>query len=298
MKGLRDEAFMRRKAEAEAALREQVAADPEMAAAYADAWDKIAASRRVAAENLAAYNLLERGLAFESRLFQIARTIVRLAEEKAKPNEDRLREYRESDLASLELDLYSEAPIYPEFEAAKLANALDYWRQTVGADDPVVRRVLRGRDPEQVARELVEGSKLADVADRKQLAEGDAEAIAASDDPMIKLALAVDPEARAVRKIWEDQVEGVEIGPVRPDRQGPVRPAGRRRLSRRHLHAPPGLRHRQGLRAGRRDDPALHPMVEGLFEQGRVEGERRALPRPRVAGSRRRKPAGSTSTRR
>src|SRR5690606_8587797 len=55
-----------------------------------------------------------------------------------------------------------------------------------------------------------EGTKLADVAARKRLAEGGRAAVAASEDPMIKLALAVDPESRAVRKLWEDQVEGVE----------------------------------------------------------------------------------------
>ena len=209
-RGLRDESFMARKAEVEAALRGRIADDPEMASAFGDAWDRIAATRAVAAENLAAYNMLERGLAFESRLFQIARTIVRLAEESGKPNEDRLREYRESARSSLELDLYSEAPIHPRFEIAKLANALDYWRETVGEDDPVVARVLRGRDPEQVARELVEDTTLIDVEQRRRLAGADPQTLAASDDPLIKLALAVDPEARAVRKVWEDQVEGVE----------------------------------------------------------------------------------------
>ena len=209
-RGLKDEAFMERKAEGERALRERIASDPEMAGAYGDAWDAIAESRRLAAEHLAEYNMLERGLAFESRLFQIARQVVRLVEERQKPNEDRLREYRESNLESLKLDLYSEAPIYPEFEAAKLANALGYWKETMGEDDPVVRRVLRGRSPEEVARELVEGTKLTDVTFRKELAEGDKAALEASDDPMIKLALAVDPESRAVRKVWEDQIEGVE----------------------------------------------------------------------------------------
>lgn len=208
--GLRDENFMRRKREAERALRDRVASDPESARAYGDAWEKIAASRGVAAGHLAAYNMLERGQAFESRLFQIARTLVRLADEQEKPNEDRLREYRETALPSLFLGLYSEAPIYPEYEIFRLSNALEYWRDTVGADDPVVRRVLGDREPEEVARGLVGGTKLGDVKVRKTIAKGGSEAIAAGDDPMLALAAAVDPESRAVRKIWEDEVEGVE----------------------------------------------------------------------------------------
>jgi hypothetical protein len=262
--GLQNEAFMGRKAEAERALRAQA---PE----YADAWDKIAASRTVAAEHLADYNMLERGQAFESRLFQVARTIARLVAEQQKPNEDRLREYRESALASLNLGLYSEAPIYPQLEAAKLANALDYWRQTVGADDPIVRRVLRGREPGEVARELVEGTKLADVAVRKQLVEGGAEAVEASDDPMIKLALAVEPESRAVRKVWEDEVEGVESAQYARIAEALFRAQG----DAVYPDATFTLRLAFGTVKGWQEDGETIPpytVVEGLFEKAQSRG--------------------------
>jgi hypothetical protein len=77
-------------------------------------------------------------------------------------------------------------------------------------DDSLVARVLQGRSPDQAAAALVKGTKLADVNERKRLAEGGLKAIEASDDPMIKLALAIDADARKYRKIREDQVEGVE----------------------------------------------------------------------------------------
>ena len=50
-------------------------------------------------------------------------------------------------------------------------------------------------------------SALADVAVRKRLAEGGREAIGASDDAMIRLALLVDRPARHVRSVYEQQVE-------------------------------------------------------------------------------------------
>jgi hypothetical protein len=152
---------------------------------------------------------IERGRGLDSVLFHIARDLVRLAEEKPKPNADRLKEYRDSALESLELELFSTAPIYPEFERAKFAFGLAYWKK-VAPDDPVLARVLAGRSPEQAAADLVDGSKLADVAVRRELAEGGKAAIEASHDPMIKLALAVDADARALRKEREDKVEGVE----------------------------------------------------------------------------------------
>jgi Peptidase S46 len=209
LEGLRDPAFLGRKARAEQALRDRIRSDPRRQATYGAAWDKIAAAEAAAAEILKPYSFLERGMAFDSRLFGIARTLVRLAREKAKPNPDRLREYRETNLESLELDLFSEAPIYPEFEAAKLAQSLAFWQARM-PDDPMVARVLRGRSPEEAARELVEGSTLADVSARRRIAEGGIEAIEHSDDAMIELALAVDAAARALRKQREDQVEGVE----------------------------------------------------------------------------------------
>ena len=63
----------------------------------------------------------------------------------------------------------------------------------------MVDRVLRGRTPEQAAaNDLVGGTRsLPSPKVRKALAEGGMAAIESSDDPMIKLALAVDADARA-----------------------------------------------------------------------------------------------------
>jgi len=207
--GLRDQAFMARKAEGENELRARIASDPKKKEAYGAAWERIALAQKTAARLVEPFNFLERGFAFDSTLFRIARVLVRLAEEKPKPNSDRLKEYRDSGLQSLELLLFSEAPIYPEYEEAKLAHALAYWKKNM-PDHPLVERVLRGRSPEEAAREFVRNTKLADIAVRKKLAEGGKAAIEHCDDPMIKLALAVDADARAVRKEREDKVEGVE----------------------------------------------------------------------------------------
>src|SRR5206468_10498630 len=65
------------------------------------------------------------------------------------------------------------------------------------------------KSPEQLAKEWVAGTKLGDPAVRKSLWTGGKEAIARSDDPFIKLALAVDPAARAMRKRYEREVEAV-----------------------------------------------------------------------------------------
>jgi hypothetical protein len=138
--------------------------------------------------------------------------LVRLAEEKEKPNAERLPGYRESDMQSLERQLYSEAPIYPELEKVKLGDSLTFLASSMGADHPLCRMALSGRPPLDRAADLVAGTKLGDVAARKALAEGGKAAIKGSTDPMIVLALAVDPYARAARRKYEDFVQEVERG--------------------------------------------------------------------------------------
>ena len=208
-KALKDAGVMARKAEAETALRGRVDADPAKKAAYAAAWSKIADAQKVADSIRVRYSAYEGAVGLNSTLFGFARELVRLADEKAKPNADRLREYRDSAIESLELELFSSAPIYPDYEEAKLVDSLAFWAK-LHPGDPLLAKLLDGRTAAEAAKGLVHGSKLADVATRKRLAEGGTAAIRASDDPMIRAAILLDPAAREVRKIREDQVDGVQ----------------------------------------------------------------------------------------
>jgi hypothetical protein len=208
--GLRDPTLIERKMVQERAIRNRIAADLTKNGMYGPAWDKIAHSFDAARRIERPAQFIEGSAGFYSRLFVIARAIVRLVEEDAKPNADRLREFGDAGRASLERTLYSPAPIYLEYEEAKLARSLAFWSQTMGESDPTVVRVLDGRTPAKAAEEMVRGSKLGDVAIRKALVKGGKDVVAASDDAMIRLARAVDAEARAVRKIVEDEVDGVQ----------------------------------------------------------------------------------------
>jgi hypothetical protein len=210
LQGLQDPRLMDRKRAAEKALRAAVAANPEWQRQWGDAWDRIASAEAAYRQFYQRYAAPGVGRRFVCELFHIARHLVRLADEKPKENARRLREYADSGWKSLELQLFSPAPIYPDFEVERAASALQLLAELLGGADPLVVQVLDGLPPRERADALVRGSKLADVAERKRLYEGGKAAIEASKDPLILLARAFDAENRALRKRWEDEVEAVE----------------------------------------------------------------------------------------
>ncbi|MGQ0587331.1 MAG: S46 family peptidase [Gammaproteobacteria bacterium] len=176
----------------------------------AAAWDEIAAAQATYRNIQERWRQIEAPRAFWSHYFDHARALVRGAEERGKPNPERLREFTEAALPSVTQQLFSNEPIYPAYEKVKLAWSLTKMREWLGADDAFVKGVLGSESPEGMAARMVDRTRLADPALRKQLWEGSAAAVAKSNDPFIELARKVDAEARALRKRYEDEVEAVE----------------------------------------------------------------------------------------
>src|SRR5262249_23758252 len=160
--------------------------DPKLKDAVA-AWDKIAAAQKVIGEHAKPYNMLESGRGFRSTYFGIARQLLRAAEEKPKPNGERLRGYRGANLAALEQSLVSTEPIYDDLETLQLADSLGLLAEQLGFDNPLVQKVLAGKSPTERAEELVKGTKVKDVNNREKLYEGGQKAVDAAKDPMIDL---------------------------------------------------------------------------------------------------------------
>jgi hypothetical protein len=205
---LLDPKLMAAKKKEEARLKQEAEKNDKLAAARG-AWKAIAAAQKVRAKHLKRYMLLENRSGFMTDYFGIARTLVRAAEERAKPNDQRLQEYGEARLESLTEQLFSNEPIYNEFETAKMTDSLTLLCGELGESSPLVKKVLAGKSPVERAYELVSGTTLKDVAVRKKLYEGGQKAIDESKDPMILLAKSIDPEARAERKVIETQVDEV-----------------------------------------------------------------------------------------
>src|SRR5256886_9662606 len=122
--GLKDKALLDRKQREEDALRKSIAADSNRQKMYADAWDAIAKAHRDYPSYIKERRIFDLAGGFNTVLIDYARTLVRLSAENPKPNAERLLEYTDARRASLELALYSPAPIYDDFEKLKLADSL------------------------------------------------------------------------------------------------------------------------------------------------------------------------------
>jgi hypothetical protein len=206
--GLLDKAVMAKKMAEETKMREALAADPKKKAEFGDPWSEISKAMDVEKQIYLPFTYLERRGAFRGDLAGIARTLVRAGAERAKPNGERLREYRDSALPSLEQDLFSTAPVYKSLEKALLADSISEAMEKMPSS-ALLKRVLNGKTPAQMADSLIDNTKLDDVAIRKQLYQGGQAAIAASADPLIVLMRDIDPDARAARKRFDDEVDAV-----------------------------------------------------------------------------------------
>jgi hypothetical protein len=198
----------------ERALRARVDRDPELSRKYGGAWSAIEKAELELRAMQPDLSWIESPGAprppwAKTSLYTWARTLVRGTAEREKPNEQRLEEYADARLPGVTQRLFAQRPLNRPFEIAKLAFGLDQLREELGTDHPFVQQVLGKASPEELASELVKGSTLENVAERKRLWEGGKAAVVASKDRMLQLALAVDGIGREKRARYQNEIESV-----------------------------------------------------------------------------------------
>lgn len=211
MGGLADPAVLAAKQRSESELRSNApsASSPD-AQALEGAYTRLGAALANYKTFAPRYQLLSDMPLRTGELLSRAVHIVRLADELPKPSKERLREYGDARLESLDQSLYSPAPIYDVFETHLIEQYLLALVEQLGGDDPIVQTALAGKSPQARAAELVAGCTFKTVDARKALVKGGAAAISASNDPLLALVKSIDAEARALRSRYESEMEGVE----------------------------------------------------------------------------------------
>ena len=205
--GLLDQNIFGKKQKEENDFRAQVMANPEWRKAYGEAWQMTANAEKKYLEM--ATPLRFRTLR-NSRMATLAATIVKYVAEVKKPDAERLDGFHDAQLPSLQLTLFSPAPVYAPLEETVLADALQESLEQLGANDPFIKMVLNGRTPAEVAKTLIANSRMGNPAFRKSLVDGGETAVTASDDALIALARKLDPMHRELARWYSDNVGSVE----------------------------------------------------------------------------------------
>lgn len=200
--GLLDSSSMGVKRAFEREFRARLASDPKMQADYGGIYDAIAKAQR----ELASFDAQRRHRGFGlspntggSRLLAMSGQLVRIAKESSAPDAERLAAFRGSGANNIRAALLRETPIDAAYERLAIAAQLRAAKEELAPDDPFVVMTLNGRTPEQVAADLVSGTRVGDVSFRRALVEGGAAAAEASTDPMIVLARKIDSLNREVQ---------------------------------------------------------------------------------------------------
>jgi len=204
--GLKAAGILEKKAAQEAEFRGMIDGNPQWQAEYAGSWDQIAGAIEKMKPRIKelTYRRIP-GL----RLGNVALLITQLVSEVQKPDGKRLDGYHTAELESLRFRLFSPAPVYPGMEEVLATDSLKLMLEELGADDPYVKACLDGKTPEEAAKALLAGTKLADPAVRKQLVDGGEAAVAKSSDSFIVLARKLDPLVREMRKWQEDNIDSI-----------------------------------------------------------------------------------------
>ncbi|NNF65904.1 MAG: S46 family peptidase [Gammaproteobacteria bacterium] len=211
LKALHNDEMMAIKAAEEAELKSIIQGKRKLRKKYGDAWQLIDDAMATYKTFYEDHLFIEDAAAFYGDLFNYAKILVRGTAERELPNEQRIRAYTDTALPALEQGLFAARPIDKEFEKLGLTFSLEKMREWLGPDSKYVHMVLGKDSPKSLAMQLVDGTRLDDPAFRKKLWESGADAVQASDDPLIQLALRIDEDARALRQRFEDEVEAPRI---------------------------------------------------------------------------------------
>jgi hypothetical protein len=206
MRALVDADFMGRRSRDEAEFRRRVTGDPALSKRFGDPWADLAAVQGKPRELYPAYTLLETRAGGGSALFGWAMTLVRAAQERAKPSDQRLPEFADSRLAAAQTRLLAERPVYRALDQMQVEWWLSKTREWLTVDDARVKALLGKESPEALAARLITKTTLDNVATRRALWQGGIAAVQASADPLIQYVLGIQTTTRAVRREWEETV--------------------------------------------------------------------------------------------
>lgn len=199
--------FFAVKAGEEKKLRDALAARADLRGKYGDPFQDIASIMAMQKQAYLPYQMLEVRYGAGSVLLNDARTLVRAASERSKPDDDRLPEFMNSRLPGQKGALLAEAPVHPVLEKLEIVFWLEKTREYLGADHPAVKALFGSRTSGEIASDIIMSSQMGDAGFRRRMWDNP-QLVMQSNDPALVLVKRADDAARAVRAKYEAAVAG------------------------------------------------------------------------------------------
>jgi Peptidase S46 len=175
---------------------------PEAKAEYGDVLD---AQGRVYREDVQAFDDLDTALGWlqQSSILGYASGLYELALARAKSSDsDREPQFQERNWPNVRQGLLDDDPILVELDEDLLARGFELALALSESERiPAVENLAKtvGRDPQKLARGVVEGSKIQNLEERKRVIESSVDALAKSGDSALAFAEALEPTLAAAR---------------------------------------------------------------------------------------------------
>ena len=185
--GLRDERLQIRKSVFEQKIRNAVELDPKLGTEAGKVWDQVSTAYKSWAHWERPYQILDGSPAIGSTLYRIARKLV----EGQSLGED------------------ADVKVNEGLETALLSQYLDELKDLSEKDAPV-KSILRGKDSDQLAQNIMKSCKLVDPAVRKRYA-ADHASVAKSDDGLLKLVSQLEEPAKRLRAKRQELIGTLEV---------------------------------------------------------------------------------------
>lgn len=182
--------------------------DPEMKRTTEQAYENVNKVLKKYSKN---YEQFYFGQLQGNRLPSIAMNIARYVKEIKKPDSERKNGFHDSQLDRFRYINLSKEPIYKDLEKVMLQTWLEMSLEKLGENDDAVKILLDGQTPSDRAEYLIRTTKLNDVSIREELLSGGLKACEASEDPLIMLALKMEPIVTQYEKWVQSEYESAMI---------------------------------------------------------------------------------------
>jgi hypothetical protein len=201
LKGLKDPYVYAKKIDFQKKLQDAVWSNSELKEQYGKVWENIEKTRaemRNVAPQVAALSISQNFL-FGSKYFSQAKSLLEIAKELQKPENERADKYK-----TAKLDSTLEATFPEKFdeliEKTKLWINIEYIALNLGKDDPLVKKLSGGKNGKAITEYLLDNSIFGDRDDVIDLAKEGADAILKSEDPLLAYVKEVESRLPALQK--------------------------------------------------------------------------------------------------